>query len=334
MPAFSRAPAHLAATTRIASLSAHLSSMQQPSRAAATAAAPSSASSSSSSKDQLPPISFDKSPIPPNPLGSRFVRTAGFICIGDEILSSKTRDTNSHYFSKFCFTLGIELKRIEVIADDTDEIVEAVRRMADNYDWVVTSGGIGPTHDDITYESIAKAFDAEPLVYHDETLRRMTELNKRRTDLPPQTEEMMTARKRMALFPSKNAEVIFPTANLWVPVVRMAGKVCILPGIPRLFEALLDGFTPYIPIDKDAPRPYRVLVRTLQPESSIAPFLTKLVERVKAEGIKIGSYPKIFPSSVEVSLIGTNLDALKKYADEVAKEVEGEVVASGKLGDE
>jgi len=87
-------------------------------------------------------------------------------------LNGKTKDTNSNFFAQFCFDLGIELKRIEVIADDEDEIIEAARRMTKNYDFVVTSGGIGPTHDDITYASLAKAFDL-PLVHHKETMERM-----------------------------------------------------------------------------------------------------------------------------------------------------------------
>merc|ERR1712093_457808 len=91
----------------------------------------------------------------------------GLLIIGDEVLGGKTVDTNSAYMAKFCFQLGMALKRIEVIADDEDEIVEAVKRMSTNYDFVVTSGGIGPTHDDITYQSIAKAFSL-PLILHDE----------------------------------------------------------------------------------------------------------------------------------------------------------------------
>ncbi|KAK0550984.1 hypothetical protein OC846_003461 [Tilletia horrida] len=282
----------------------------------------------------LPPITFDKSPAPESPLGpGRFVKTAGCLIIGDEVLNGKTKDSNSNYFAKFCFSLGISLKRIEVIADDTDEIVEAARRMTQNYDLVITSGGIGPTHDDITYESLAKAFHAEPLELHDETWHRMTELNKRR-NLPEQTEEMITARKRMAQFPSgKDVEVLHVTDNLWVPVVRLQGKLCILPGVPRLFEALLDGLASYIPIDKDAPRPFRVLIKTKRPESSIAPFLTKLSQRVKAEEISVGSYPKLF-DGVEVSLIGTDLEALKKYGEEVAKELDGTILDVGKLGDD
>ena len=108
----------------------------------------------------------------------------------------------------------------------------------------MTSGGIGPTHDDITYESIARAFDPEEgkLVYHDETLRRMYELSKRRFNFNDQTEEQQTARKRMALFPVKNAEVLHVDSALWVPVVRMKERLCILPGVPRLFEQLLTSY--------------------------------------------------------------------------------------------
>ena len=93
-------------------------------------------------------------------LTDRTIRTAGCLVIGDEVLNSKTMDTKSANFgndlratnaepAKYCFELGIELKRIEVIADDESEIIEAVRRMSQNYDMLVTSGGIGPTHDDL-----------------------------------------------------------------------------------------------------------------------------------------------------------------------------------------
>lgn len=73
------------------------------------------------------------------------IHTAGCIIIGDEVLGGKTADTNSAFFAKFCFKLGISLKRIEVLGDDESEIIEATRRMSRNYDFVVTSGGIGPT---------------------------------------------------------------------------------------------------------------------------------------------------------------------------------------------
>ena len=73
------------------------------------------------------------------------IHTAGCVIIGDEVLGGKTLDSNSAYLAKFCFKMGINLKRIEVIGDDEDEIIQTVRKMSDNYDFVVTSGGIGPT---------------------------------------------------------------------------------------------------------------------------------------------------------------------------------------------
>lgn len=74
------------------------------------------------------------------------VHTAGCIIIGDEVLGGKTVDTNSSYMAKFCFKMGMNLKKIEVIGDDENEIMQSVRNMSDNYDFVVTSGGIGPTY--------------------------------------------------------------------------------------------------------------------------------------------------------------------------------------------
>lgn len=160
-------------------------------------------------------------------------------------------------------------KRIEVIADDEDEMwvsvrtgspnaadimpisIEAARRMTEKYDFVITSGGIGPTHDgkymlivrtytcnaslyvlDITYASLAKAFNL-PLVHHPETLRRMWALTtpERRAELEKATPAQREARERMALFPTQieeedvRSEAIFVEAGKWVPVVRLAGKV-------------------------------------------------------------------------------------------------------------
>ncbi|WFD25784.1 hypothetical protein MNAN1_000750 [Malassezia nana] len=175
--------------------------------------------------------------------------------------------------AKLCFELGIELKRIEVIADDVDEIVEAARRLSDKYDWVVTSGGIGPTPDDITYASLAKAFGDEPLEYHEETLRRMATGIQRVYGSLPESDPITIARKRMALFP-RGAEVLFPTEEYWVPVVRVNGNVCVLPGIPSIFEGLLRGLPPYLRLDPDMPKPIRQLIHTNLPESMISPVRT------------------------------------------------------------
>ncbi|EST06950.1 Molybdopterin binding domain protein [Kalmanozyma brasiliensis GHG001] len=295
-----------------------------------------------SSSDKAPePVmpTFERTPLPDfsksNPLGApnRYVSTAACLIIGDEVLNGKTKDSNSNYFAKFCFDLGIELKRIEVIPDDEEVIVEAAKRLTSQFDFVVSSGGIGPTPDDITYQSMAKAFSADgQLVYDEEVIRRMAEnLKARQVNTDGISEDMITARKRMALFPAQHAEVIFPTEKLWVPVVRMAGKLCILPGVPRLFEALIDGFESYIPLDPNRPRPYRVLIHTRLPESNISPFLVSLTEKCKPLDIKVGSYPK-WNNGVDVSLIGNDWDKLQELIPEVEKEVDGKLIESGQLG--
>ncbi|KAJ7701823.1 MoaB/Mog domain-containing protein [Mycena rosella] len=255
----------------------------------------------------LPPLpvprpTFSVSPIPKNPLGEeRYIRSAACLIIGDEILNGKTHDINSNYFAKYCFEHGIDLKRVEVIADDEDQIIEASRRMVNNYDFVVTSGGVGPTHDDITYIALAKAF-GQPLAHHPETLARMAQMVKHRTWISTQTPQQRAATERMAEFPA-GGEIIFVAKDIWVPVVRLEGKLCIFPGIPSLFQKMLNALTPFLPLPPLAERPTRIQVFTEQPESMIAPYLTTLQARLKPHGIQVGSYP-VLGQGVFVSLIG------------------------------
>lgn len=261
-----------------------------------------------------------------SPLGQgKYIKTAGCLIIGDEVLNGKTRDSNSNFFAKHCFDLGIELKRIEVIADDEDQIVEAARRMVADYDWVVTSGGIGPTHDDITYPSLATAFSL-PLALDTETVSRMQSMIRARGVYAQQTPEQVKARERMAMFPDgEGVEVLRTDKEKWVPVVRLMGKLCIFPGIPSLFEQLLMSMTPYLPLPPSSSKPFRHLIFTEMPESSIAPYLTKLHERVRKEGVRVGSYPMLY-RGVHVSLIGLNEERIRELGEEVAKELDGKVV--------
>jgi len=271
-------------------------------------------------------FSFPLSAVPKNPLGEgKWIKTAAALIIGDEILNGKTLDRNSNYFARYCFEYGIELKRIEVIADDEDEIIEASRRMVNTYDFVITSGGIGPTHDDITYASLARSF-GQSLVHHQETLHRMQEMSKQRwgTSLAQQNPEQRAARERMALFPDK-AEVLFIAPDVWVPVVRLEGKLCVFPGIPKLFQRMLTGLTPFLPLPPPSERPCRQQIFTSQPESSIAPFLTDLQARTKSQGIRVGSYP-LLARGVYVSLIGRDPAAVQGFAQEVVAKLEGKLV--------
>ncbi|KAI0080398.1 Molybdopterin binding protein [Panus rudis PR-1116 ss-1] len=276
-------------------------------------------------KDEVK-FNFPLTEVPPNPLGEgRYIRSAAALIIGDEILNGKTLDRNSNYFARYCFEYGIDLRRIEVIPDEEDEIIEASRRLVKTYDFVITSGGIGPTHDDITYASLAKAFN-QGLVHHQETLRRMAEMSKHRwASLAQQNEEQRIARERMALFPDK-AEVLFVQPEIWVPVVRLEGKLCVFPGIPKLFQTMLQGLTPYLPLPPPEVRPFRQQIFTSQPESSIAPYLTDLQARTKAQGIRIGSYPS-FGIGVHVSIIGRDTELVNQLAQEVVQKLDGRLVS-------
>ncbi|SGY66115.1 BQ5605_C004g02626 [Microbotryum silenes-dioicae] len=321
---------------RLSSISRHFAAASPSPLPSRRSNMSSSVAASSGSASSATSPRFDISPVPPKKSGDDCVKTAGCLIIGDEVLNGKTKDSNSNFLAKFLFDLAIDLKKIEVIADDEQEIVEAVRRMSSAYDLVITSGGIGPTHDDITYESIAKAFDTT-LQYDEETKTRMVSLSKRRYNIDEQTEEQKIARNRMALFPvptsKTSVEVLFVDKELWVPVVRVAGRVCILPGVPMLFERLLTGLgSRYINLPPSSEKPYRLLIHTSMPESSIAPFLTSLHERVRKEGVRVGSYPK-FDKGVDVSLISKDLERIKELAQEVVKELKGEIVEQGKLGE-
>ncbi|KAJ0156233.1 Uncharacterized protein CTA2_12795 [Colletotrichum tanaceti] len=239
---------------------------------------------------------------------TRTIHTAACLIIGDEVLGGKTVDTNSAYMAKWCFSLGINLKRVEVIEDDEGEIVEAVRRMSDRYDFVVTR------HDDITYQSIAKAFDL-PLVLNQDAFERMKRLSKPHPNQPHFDWDVdspaLQAKLRMVILPTDekrdpSKQFLFPHEDLWVPVNVVNGNIHILPGVPRLFEKLLDGLKPSIVprlTDPEGKGLCRVLISTLLPESAVAGYLTQLAAKVEPKGVKVGSYPR-WEQNGTVTLVG------------------------------
>ncbi|KAF7376030.1 MoCF-biosynth domain-containing protein [Mycena sanguinolenta] len=274
------------------------------------------------------------SPVPKNPLGEgKYIQTAACLIIGDEILNGKTHDMNSNYFAKYCFQHGIDLKRIEVIADDEDQIIEASRRMVKTYVAMLSvliqyqelncprilllqaaelalrmvnfPALLGLAFTKllhrryyITYASLARAF-SQSLSHNAETLTRMNRMIKH---MATQTPQQRAATERMALFPDR-AEVLVVAEDIWVPVVRLEGKLCIFPGIPSLFQRMLAALTPLLPLPPRTERPSRIQVFTERPESMIAPYLTKLQSRLRPHGIQVGSYP-VLGQGVFVSLIG------------------------------
>ncbi|PLB47208.1 Molybdopterin binding protein [Aspergillus steynii IBT 23096] len=266
------------------------------------------------------------------------IHTAACLIIGDEVLGGKTIDTNSAFLAKYCFSLGIQLKRVEVIADDESEIIEAVRRMSNNYDFVVTSGGIGPTHDDITYESIAKAFGLG-LKLHQKAFERMKKLSKPHP-MQPQFDwdtpsPNLTAKLRMVEIPHDSTlpeeqQAVFVAEDMWVPIAIVNGNVHILPGVPRLFERLLEHLKPSLLPRLTNPEGkgiYRYLISTPLPESTVAPYLTDLATRTAARGIKVGSYPRWGKKRNTVTLVGTDKDFMDSLVAEVEQNVQGKQVA-------
>src|SRR6188768_1886943 len=126
--------------------------------------------------------------------------TAAILVIGDEILSGRTKDKNIGYIAEYLTNIGIDLKEVRVVADDEAEIVAALNALRSRYDYVFTTGGIGPTHDDITADSVAKAFGV-PIGHHPEVVELL------RARFAERGTEMNEARMRMARIPQGAALV-------------------------------------------------------------------------------------------------------------------------------
>ncbi|CAG9997513.1 unnamed protein product [Clonostachys byssicola] len=265
---------------------------------------------------------------------ARTIHTAACLIIGDEVLGGKVRHTaspgrtNSAYFAKWCFKLGINLKRVEVIEDDESEIIEAARRMSERYDFVVTR------HDDITYQSIAKAFGL-PLKLHAEAFDKMKRMSKPHPSQPKFDWDVdspaLKAKLRMVELPTDDTrdlkeQVIFSDEDAWVPVAVVNGNIHILPGVPRIFEKLLDGLSSSVLprlANPEGKGTTRIIISTPMSESAVAPYLTQLAERVEPQGIKVGSYPRWGKTRNTVTLVGKDEALLESLVAEVEAGVKG-----------
>lgn len=171
------------------------------------------------------------------------------------------------------------------------------------------------SHDDITYPSIAKAFGLK-LKLHQAAYERMKKLSRPH---PSQSsfswDEDSPARRaklRMIELPTDESrdmkmQVLFPHDDVWVPIAVVNGNVHILPGVPRIFEKLLDSLKPYlIPrlTDPEGNGIHRIIISTPLPESAVASYLKELAEKVEPKGIKVGSYPRWGKSRNTITLVG------------------------------
>ena len=202
--------------------------------------------------------------------------TAALCIIGNEILSGRTQDRNIAFLGNSLNEIGIQLCEVRIVPDIREEIVEAVNALRARFDYVFTTGGIGPTHDDITPESIAAAFDAE-WHYHPESYRRMAEWYDRRG------QEFTEARKRMTITPV-GAELVDNSLSI-APGFRME-NVFVFAGVPQIMQSMFEAAKPSLQRG------------TVIHSRSIS---TRLVEGVLAKGLgavqqrfpelDLGSYP-------------------------------------------
>src|SRR5438309_2039718 len=158
--------------------------------------------------------------------------TAGVLVIGDEILSGRTKDKNIGFIAEYLTNIGIDLKEVRVVADEESDIVDALNALRNRYTYVFTTGGIGPTHDDITADSVAKAFGVG-IDHHPEVVARFRE---RWTE-----QDLNEARLRMARVPD-GAELI-QSATILAPGFKL-GNVIVMAGVPSIMQAMMDIVAP------------------------------------------------------------------------------------------
>jgi len=202
--------------------------------------------------------------------------TAAVLVIGDEILSGRTKDKNIGYIAEFLTEIGIDLKEVRVVPDEAPEIVAAVNALRSRYTYLFTTGGIGPTHDDITAECVAKAFGV-PLEYHPRAVEIM------RARVAQTGGEMNEARMRMTRVPKGAVLVlnkISAAPGFWI------GNVIVMAGIPSVMQAMLEYVAPQLETGA------KMLSETIRADCREGDIGTELGAIAKTYvDVVIGSYP-------------------------------------------
>jgi molybdenum cofactor synthesis domain-containing protein len=218
-------------------------------------------------------------------------KTAAVLVIGDEILSGRTQDTNTNHIARFLAVQGIDLKEARVVADDQDRIVVALNALRAAYDFVFTTGGIGPTHDDITADAVAAAFGVG-IDYHPEAYALL--------EARYGPGEFNDMRKRMARVPLgatlvKNGVSTAPGFHI--------GNVFVLAGVPMIMRAMLEAIAPLLP---QGVKVHSITIAAPVGEGRIAPGLAA-VQKAHAD-VSIGSYPQYSEDGYGVQLVTRGRD--------------------------
>jgi len=236
--------------------------------------------------------------------------TAAILIIGNEILSGRTQDVNVQFIARRLADLGIKLQEVRVIPDVPERIIGAVNELRAAYDLLFTTGGIGPTHDDITSECVAAAFGV-PWELHEETAALMR---------AAWGERVNEARLRMATMP-RGAEPIRNEVSI-APGFSI-GNVHVMAGVPRIMQSM------FLALEPDLPRGEPILSRALHGmgimEGNIAAGLTAIQARFP--DVDLGSYPYKRDEGWGVAIVAKGTDAAR--LDAAMAEVHAMVVADG-----
>ena len=211
---------------------------------------------------------------------------AAILIIGNEILSGRTQDTNTSTLALWLNSIGVKVQEVKIIPDVEETIINSVNLLRKLYDYVFTTGGIGPTHDDITAQSVAKAFNLDYEI-HKEGYKLLEQYYK--------PGEFNEGRQKMIWMP-KNAKLIFnPTSG--APGFNVENVFC-LPGVPSILKSMLGGLKNDI-VGGEPILSHTINLRTV--ESEIANSLTKVQDNNK--DVEIGSYPFFQAGKLGVSIV-------------------------------
>jgi molybdenum cofactor synthesis domain-containing protein len=230
-------------------------------------------------------------------------KIAAIIVIGNEILSGKTKDTNTPFLTGELFELGISLKRVAVIPDNIDDIAEEVRFCKSRYNFIFTSGGIGPTHDDVTIEGLAKGTDRK-LIRHpilEECIRKYYV-------------EPTEVHYRLAMVPEGTS--LIQDKNLPMPIISL-DNIFIFPGVPMLLEKQFNHIKRRF---KSKPI-HTVILELRTQEVKIAESLEQILEEFP--DVEIGSYPEIsdYKNRVLLTFCSLNESSCHNAKDAMLKRI-------------
>ena len=239
------------------------------------------------------------------------VITAGIIIIGNEVLSGRTKDINTSTLAKWLNSLGIEVKEVRVIPDNETTIIETVNILRKKFNYIFTTGGIGPTHDDITSESISKAFKIE-YGFHKEAYSILEKYYK--------PDEFTEGRQKMSKMPISAKLILNPTSG--APGFNVENVFC-LPGVPSILQSMIGGLNNIL-VGGDPIENITISLRTV--ESEIAKSITEIQN--KNRDVEIGSYPFFRAGKLGVSIVirSSNKNKLNKCNSEVLEFVKSKSI--------